>query len=133
MPTRMLTTLNDRLGERMSMALRKVESRPVKILEDEDFVSRHQKYKESALYTDVVDYLEKGPLSLEGIPRNRQRQIIWKAKKYKLSSPNKVPSLRYQENNGSFSLCVVESEIERFLSMAHKDHSHYSSELSLSF
>lgn len=56
-----------------------------------------------------------------------------KAKKYKLSSRNEVPSLRYQENNGSFSLCVVESEIERLLSMAHEDHGYYSSELSLSF
>ena len=95
MPTRMLTVSKDRLGERISMALQKVESRPVKVLEIEGTASRHQKYKESALYADVVDYLERVSLSLKGLSRNKRRQIVRKAKEYKLSSPNEVPSLRY--------------------------------------
>lgn len=95
MPTKMFTESKYRLGERMSMALMKVESRPVKILEDAESVSRHQKYKELALYADVVDYLEREPLSLEGLPRNRQRQITRKAKKYVLSPLDKISSLRY--------------------------------------
>lgn len=56
-----------------------------------------------------------------------------KAKNYRLSMPNEVPSLRYQEKNGVFSLCIVESEIKKFLSMADEDHGHYSSELTFSF
>lgn len=81
----------------------------------------------------MVNYLEKGPLSLEGLSRNRQRQIIRKAKKYMLSLPNEVPSLRYWQNTGFFSFCIMEPEIERFLAMAHKNHGHYSLELTLSF
>lgn len=50
-----------------------------------------------------------------------------------LSPPNEVSSLRYQKNTGFFSVCIMEPEIEKFLAMAHKDHSHYSSELTLSF
>lgn len=73
MPTKMLMEAKDRLGERMSIALMKVESQPVEILENTEFVSRHQKYKESVLYVDIMDYLKIGSLSLEGLPRNRQR------------------------------------------------------------
>lgn len=56
-----------------------------------------------------------------------------KAKKYKLLLFNEVSSLWYQENNGSFSLYIMESEIKKFLFMARKDHGHYSLKLSLSF
>lgn len=70
-PTRMLTVSKDRLEERMSMVLMKAESHLMEILENKGSVSRHQKYKESALYMDVVDYLERRLLSLEGLPRNR--------------------------------------------------------------
>lgn len=47
--TRMLAMSEDRLGERMSMALIKVKSRPIKVLKNRDFVSQYQKYKESTL------------------------------------------------------------------------------------
>lgn len=54
MPTRHLTAAPDRLGERLSMATLQARSHPLKILEDMPKSSRHQKYKESPLYADVV-------------------------------------------------------------------------------
>lgn len=58
MPTRHLTIAPDRLGERMSMTTLHPQLCPLKILEYKPFASRHQKFKESALYADVVNYLE---------------------------------------------------------------------------
>lgn len=127
MCTRMLTVSRDWLGERMSMAS------SGKISGEWGFCFKAPEIQRISFLRGCGDYLERGPLSLEGLPRNRQRQIVRKAKKYRLSSPNEVPNLRYLENNGSFSLCIVESEIEKFLSMPHEDHGHYSLELSLSF
>lgn len=95
MPTRMLALSEDRLGKRISIALIKLESWLVKRLEDTDFISQYQKYKKLVLYINIVDYLERELLSLESLPQNKQRQIIWKAKKYMLSPPNEIPSLGY--------------------------------------
>ena len=41
--------------------------------------------------------------------------------------------LRYEEHNKAQSICLVEEEIPRFLSAAHKDHGHYAAQLCLSF
>ena len=55
----------------MSIVLIKIESHPIKVLKDEDFISRHQKYKELALYMDIVDYLERRLFNLEDLLCNK--------------------------------------------------------------
>lgn len=133
MITRHLTIAPDRLGERLSMATLHAQSHPLQILESIPQSSRHQKYKESPLYANVINHLEKGILSLEGLDRNRRRQIIRKAKRYVLSKDGNVPSLCYRESNEALSLCILDSEIERFLAAAHENHGHFAAELSLDF
>ena len=59
MPTRYLTIVSDRLGEKLSMATLHAQSHPLQILENIPQLSRHQKYKESPLYANVINYLEK--------------------------------------------------------------------------
>lgn len=132
MPTRQLKVAPDRLGERLIMAIMQVESGPLKILQ-KPMPDRLQKYRDSPLYFDVIHYLEKGLISLEGLHRNRRRQIIRRAKSYVLAPPGEIPSLRFRENNGFLSICLVGDEIERFFNSAHKDHGHIASELCLSF
>lgn len=55
----------------MSMALIKIESCFVKILENKDFVLQYQDYKESTLYTDIMNYLKRELLSLKNLFQNR--------------------------------------------------------------
>lgn len=42
-----------------------------------------------------------------------------------------IPSLCYRENNGALRICILDSEIERFLAAAHENHGHFAAELSL--
>lgn len=67
----MLIVFKNWLGEKMSIVLIKIESHPIKVLKDEDFISRHQKYKELALYMDIVDYLERRLFNLEDLLCNK--------------------------------------------------------------
>lgn len=95
--------------------------------------SRHQKYRESPLYVDVINYLKKEVPSLEGLDRNRRRQIIREAKRYVLSKESNVPSMCDRENDGALSLCILDSEIKQLLAAAHENHGHFAPELSLDF
>ena len=85
------------------------------------------------MYADVVNYLEQRVQSLEGLDRNRRRQIIRKAKKYVLSKEGDIPSLYYRENNRDLSICILDSEIKQFLTAAHKNYGNFAAELSLDF
>lgn len=133
MPTRHRTVAPDRLGERLSMVILQAQSRPLQIVKDISKSSRHQKYRESPLYADVVNYLKGGVPNLEGLDRNQRRQIIQKAKRYVLSKDGDIPSLCYHENNGALSICILDSEIKQFLAAAHENHGHFAAELSLDF
>lgn len=68
--------------------------------------SRTEKYQTSPMYERLVEFLQKGVFALEGLDRNRRRHIIRKSKRYMLTRTQKIPALRYKENNGSLSLCI---------------------------
>lgn len=71
--------------------------------------------------------------SLKDLNCNRREQIIQKAKRYILSKDGDISSLCYCENNGTLSICILDSEIKQFLAAAHKNHRHFTVELSLDF
>lgn len=93
MSIRILTVSKNWLKEKMLIVLMKINSYLIKVLKNEDFVLRDQKYKELALYTDIVDYLERRLLNLEGLVYNKQKKIMQNAKKYRLLLSNKISSL----------------------------------------
>ncbi len=95
--------------------------------------SRIDKYRSSFMYERLVEFLQKRVFALEGLDRNRRRQIIRKSKKFILTSTSKISALKYEENNESFSLCIIESEVLRFLKATHENHDHYAAALTLNF
>lgn len=64
----------DDIPKRMSMATIsiQIESKPVQILST-PINERYQKYCESPMYRNLVEYLRYGPPALEGMNRNQRR------------------------------------------------------------
>jgi len=140
MPTRLTSITRTHDEERLAMATSVQEpgqrhrshTSPIGILASTGD-SRIDKYRTSPMYERLVEFLQKGIFALEGLDRNRRRQIIRKSKRFILTSTPEIPALKYEENNGSFSLCIIESEVPRFLKAAHEDHGHYAAALTLDF
>lgn len=140
MPTRLTSITRTQDAERLAMttSIQKPGQRhrshtsPIGILAATGN-SRIDKYRSSPMYKRVVKYLQKGIFALEGLDRNRRRQIIRKIKKFDFTSISNISALKYEENNESFSLCIIESEVPRFLKAAHEDHGHYAAALTLDF
>jgi len=95
--------------------------------------SRIDKYQLSLMYERLVEFLQKKVFALEELDRNRRSQIIRKSKKFILTSILKISALKYEKNNESFSLCIIEFEVSRFLKATHENHDHYAAALILNF
>lgn len=95
--------------------------------------SRIDKYRSSLMYERLVEFLQKEVFALEELDRNWRWQIIRKSKKFILISISEISALKYEKNNESFSLCIIEFEVLRFLKATHKNHEHYAAALTLNF
>lgn len=133
MPTRLtfMTDIDDK--ERLAFAAVKMQTHttPIKILAQQH--DRLQRYRDSPLYAHLVEYLQTGPPAIEELDRNIKRHIIRKAKRYRITGGRDDAVLRYHENNGSMSLCLIEEEISRFLNAAHEDHGHFGAALAMDY
>ncbi len=140
MPTRSTSITRTHDTERMAMTATTQEpgqrhrshTLPIGILASTGD-ARIDEYRMSPMYEKIVEFLQKGIFALEGLDRNRRRQIIRKSKRFVLTTIPEIPALKYEENNGSFSLCIIEAEVPRFLKAAHEDHGHYAAALTLDF
>ena len=97
MPTRYLSPpVMDDIPERMSMANIpiQIESKPVQIWST-PIDERYQKYCESPMYRNLVEYLRWGPPALEGMNPNQRRQLVRKSQRYTLSDLTDIPMLHY--------------------------------------
>ncbi len=94
---------------------------------------RINKYWSSLIYERLVEFLQKKVFALEELNQNWRWQIIWKSKKFILISILKISALKYKKNNESFSLCIIEFEVLRFLKATHENHDHYTAALTLNF
>lgn len=114
MPTRYLSSLvEEALPERMPIRATipvEVQSKPVSIL-DSRIDERYKKYQDSSMYSGLVEYLQKRLPALERLNRNQKRQLVRKAQHYSLSPATDIPMLRYREQNGALSICLVDEEI----------------------
>ena len=140
MPTRFTTQSNVEDSEMMAMAVLpehrrplQQHTRPLQILEPLE--ENLNKYKRSPMYHQVVEYLVGGEDAMEAadVPRSRRKYLRKAAKAYRLPNSNESRSLRFIENNGSVSICIVEDEVSRFLQAAHEDHGHYAPALTLDY
>ena len=95
--------------------------------------SRINKYWSSLMYERLVEFLQKEVFALEELDRNQYRQIIRKSKKFILTSISEISALKYEKNNESFNLCIIEFEVSRFLKATHENHEHYAAALTLNF
>ncbi len=94
---------------------------------------RIDKYWTSLMYERLVEFLQKDIFALEELDRNRHWQIIRKSKRFILISTSEISALKYEKNNESFSLCIIEFEVLRFLKATHENHEHYAAALTLDF
>jgi len=94
---------------------------------------RINKYQLSLIYEKLVEFLQKRVFALKELNRNRHQQIIRKSKKFILISILKISALKYEKNNESFSLCIIEFKVLRFLKATHENHDHYAAALILNF
>ena len=99
----------------------------------EPMPDRATKYRESPMYHQLMEYLEGGEERLEemGVHRSRKKALKNQAKFFHQDSDTKL--LYFIATNGPRSICLVESEIQRFLRAAHEDHGHYASSLTLDY
>ena len=133
MPTRLTSIGKSGEKERMVMAAVQQLTGPLKMFED--MPSRLEKYEESPMYHEVIQYMQGGEPALEALKlsRNRKRYLRFIAKSYRLPEPHEVPVLKYYESTGAESPCLIEAEIPRFLHAAHEDHGHHAAALTLDF
>lgn len=111
MPTRLTFIIRTHDAERLAMttSIQEPDQRhrshtsPIGILTSTEN-SRIDKYRSSLMYERVAKFLQRKIFALEGLDRNRRRQIIRKSKKFILTSISDISALKYEENNGSFSL-----------------------------
>ena len=144
MPTRLVQHSDVELKERLAMPVLEVPleenvslpdvyrvTKPLDILS----VGGLEKYTNSPMYHQLIDYLMGGEAKLDAmnLARNRKKTIRHKAKSYLMPSHRDSQKLRYIEANGSTSICIIEEEVPRFLKAAHEDHGHYAAALTLDF
>lgn len=94
-----------------------------------------EKFRRSAIYHQIVEYLEGGEdvLNQNSLSRNRKRYLRQAAKSFRLPYHSESRVLRYTEKNGTTSVCITEVEVPRFLHAAYEDHGHYAASLTLDF
>ena len=99
----------------------------------EPMPDRATKYRESPMYHQLMEYLERGEawLTDAGVSRSRRKALRNQAKFFQQDPDTKL--LYFIETNGRRSICLVESEVQRFLKAAHEDHGHFASSLTLDY
>ena len=82
---------------------------------------------ELPVYTDIVRFLIHGQRGLIELSRNRQRSIIKRAMRYRITESD----LRYLEREGKLSYCVLKSEVQTVLDWAHDGHGHFATSITI--
>ena len=95
--------------------------------------NRLTKYRESPMYSQLMEYFEGGEDRLRELKMHRSRikAIKNQAKNVHLCFDTKL--LYFTETNGRRSICLVESEVDRFLRTVHENHGHFSQSLTLDY
>lgn len=141
MPTRLTETSSREISDRMTMCVTESKANeanrveqwtyPLRILEKEGL----EKYQRSPMYAQIMEYLMGGEdyLRKQKVFRNRAKQLRHKAKQYRLPHHTSSRHLRWVEDTGAQSICIIEEEVPRVLQSAHEDHGHFASALTLDF
>ena len=67
------------------------------------------------------------------ISKNRQRAFKHRVKQFRLSMHFKTQHLRFIELTKTYNICLIKTEIPRFLKTIYKNHNHYAIVLKLNF
>lgn len=138
MPTRLSSISKAEDQDRMAMAVfdttnLEQQTGPRGIREQVE--DRMEKYASSPMYHQLIQYMRGGEAAIGEmqLPRNRQRYLREASKRYRLPESHESQILRYTENTGAESICLIEAEVHRFLHAAHEDHGHHAAALTLDF